>query len=128
MTLPSSYYKLTTYNNRNAIIFYNGVEANDVLTVSIRLGDIIVINGEKIRFSRVDILNNTLSGLTRGVLGTSPADVHVTYDTVYGLTPNRRLDDKYYNVTWNTSVYNTAGDPLQISDTEVVRFLKNGYY
>lgn len=128
MTLPSSYYKLTTYNNRNAIIFYNGVEANDVITVSTRLGDIIVINGEKIRFSRVDILNNTLSGLTRGVLGTSPADVHVTYDTVYGLTPNRRLDDKYYNVTWNTSVYNTAGDPLQISDTEVVRFLKNGYY
>jgi hypothetical protein len=88
----------------------------------------VTINGEKIRFSQVDREDNTLSGLTRGVLGTSPADLHDVYAVVYGLTNNRRLDRIYYNTIWNTNVYSSLGDPLQISDTAPVNFLKNGYY
>ena len=126
--LTSADFSVTTYNNRHAILFYNNASEGDVMNISVRTGDIVTINGEKIRFTQVDRVANTLSGLTRGVLGTSPADLHEVYDIIYGLTNNRRLDSMYYGTIWNTSVYSSSGDPLQISNTAPVNFLKNGYY
>ena len=41
---------------------------------------IIKINNEKIRYSSIDLQNNTLSGLTRGILGTSTSDLHSKFD------------------------------------------------
>lgn len=127
--LDSAYFILTTTNNRTAIVFSNGVTVTDLVKISLRVGDIIEINGEKIRYARLDRNANTISGLTRGVLGTSPASLHATYDILYGIVPSRKLDDKYYGVTWNSSNYDeTNGDPLQISDTPPANFLKYGYY
>ena len=90
---------------------------------------IIKINNEKIRYSSIDLQNNTLSGLTRGILGTSTNDLHSTFDTVYSLNSNTILDNKYYNVNWNTKNINAVqGDPLQLSTSTIVTFLKYGHY
>ena len=90
---------------------------------------IIKINDEKIRYSSVDLDANTLSGLTRGVLGTSTADLHSQYTYVYGLTDTAKLDSNYYNRLWNTNNINTIeGDPLQLSTSPVANFLKYGHY
>jgi len=90
---------------------------------------IIKINNEKIRYSSVDLQNNTLSGLTRGILGTSTSDLHNKFDIAYSLNSNTVLDSKYYNVNWNTKNINSVqGDPLQLSTSTMVTFLKYGHY
>ncbi len=129
MLLSSAAYSVKAYNNRTAVIFSTGVTVSDLVSVSMRTGDVVEINGEKIRYAHIDRTANTLSGLTRGILGTSTSDVHHAYDVMYGIVSSRRLDDKYYDVIWNSANYNIAsGDPLQLSDTPAANFLKYGYY
>ena len=90
---------------------------------------IIKIGTEKIRYSSVDLVHNTLGGITRGVLGTSTADLLNEYTTVYGYTETNKLDSKYYNLEWNSNNINTVeGDPLQLSTSPVANFLKYGQY
>jgi hypothetical protein len=93
------------------------------------LGNTLELNGEKIRYTNVDFDNNTISGLTRGVLGTGPVLTTGQYNIVYGITKYRTLDPQYHNQIWNTSNYqDNFGDPLQVSNSPAATFLKSGHY
>jgi len=129
--VSNSNYILEVINSRSAVVFSDDtqVEPGDSVTVTLIIGNTIELNGEKIRFTQVDFVHNTISGLTRGVLGTGPVSYNSKYSEVYGITINRTLEPKYYGVVWNSSnYYDDFGDPLQISDTPAATFLKYGHY
>jgi hypothetical protein len=128
-TVPSSDYVLEVVTALPALVFFDNVSPDDNLTVTLITGNTVELNGEKIRFTQVDFASNTVSGLTRGVLGTGPVQHNSKYDEIYGLTKNRTLEPKYYGLVWNSSNYHTNfGDPLQISDNPAATFLKYGHY
>lgn len=124
-TYPYGAY-LEIQNSVTKLIFPSivGVSAGDNLTLTLRFGDKLTINGEKIFFSIVNYQNNTVSGLIRGVDGTPTREFHEIVSFVYGLSVIDRLPDFYYDKTWNSENYSNSGDPLQISDTFPARFLK----
>jgi len=100
------------------------ITTGNSLTVTSLEGNIVYINGEIIRFSSVDFLTNTLSGLERGANGTGAQLVIPQYTDVIGLLGINRLSDIDYNLVWNSYVYNPVdGDPLQISQTAPAEFL-----
>jgi hypothetical protein len=101
-----------------------GVTAGNNLIITTIEGNLVYINGEQIRFTIVDLDNNTLTGLQRGINGTGEQAYVPTYTEVYGILSNNLLPDVNYNLTWNSYVYNpVAGDPLQISQTTAAYFL-----
>jgi hypothetical protein len=101
-----------------------GVTAGNNLIITTIEGNLVYINGEQIRFTIVDLDNNTLTGLQRGINGTGEQAYVPTYTEVYGILSNNLLSDVNYNLTWNSYVYNpVAGDPLQISQTTAAYFL-----
>lgn len=126
-TLPRTDFILKLHNNKPAIVFVGDVVEGDKLVVLFRTGDTLEINGEKIRFGQIDYVNNTVSKLTRGIEGTG-AKNHYTNDYAYGITHNRKLDDKFYNLVWNSSNYMTLRDPLQLSSSIPAKFLQSGTY
>jgi hypothetical protein len=108
------------YPSDNTIYFNNVSKIVDDST------KIITINGEKIRFTTVDYVANTVSGLTRGVEGTGATPFHKQYSYAYGLSSEKQLDSQYYYKSWNTKNYVAKGDPLQLSNSYPVKFLELG--
>jgi hypothetical protein len=103
------------------------VSEGDNLVITTIEGNLIYINGEQIRFTTVDLVNNTITGLQRGSNGTGIIDFIPKYSEVYGILSNNLLPSVNYNLTWNSNVYNvTDGDPLQISETNAAYFLNSG--
>ena len=103
------------------------VTAGDSLVITTIEGNLLYINGEQIRFSTVDLINNTITGLQRGTNGTGILDYIPKYSEVFGILSNNLLSSANYNLTWNSNVYNvTDGDPLQISETNAAYFLNSG--
>lgn len=102
-----------------------GVAEGDELTITIVEGNLIYINGEQIRFTSVDLTNNTLSGLQRGANGTGEQGYIPLYTEVFSMLSENVLPSADYTQTWNSYVYNTVnGDPLQLSTTSSANFLK----
>ena len=100
------------------------ITVGNSLTVTSLEGNTVYINGELIRFSSVDFLSNTLTGLERGANGTGAQLVIPQYADVSGLLGSNRMSDIDYHLVWNSYVYNTTdGDPLQISQTNPAKFL-----
>lgn len=122
--LPSSDFGIRLLNGKPAVVFTSGVEVGDSVSITLIVGNTIEINGERIRFEFIDINNNTISGLTRGVNGTRAAAGHAQYSMGYGINDARKLPDSYYSVTWNSENVTTKGDPLQISTTDAALFLQ----
>jgi hypothetical protein len=101
------------------------ITAEDSLTITILEGNLLYVNGEQIKFTSVDLANNTITGLQRGTNGTGEQVFCAEYSEVYGLLSQNRMTNVDYSETWNSYVYNTTeGDPLQISDTEPAIFLR----
>ena len=104
--------------------FTDGVSEGDSLTITVTQGNLLYVNGEQIRFGSIDLVNNTLSDLQRGVNGTGTPTVSDEYTFVFGIHTPDRLPEADYFKTWNSYNYNpTSGDPLQISDTFSANFL-----
>lgn len=122
--LSSSDFGISLLNGKPAVVFTSGASVGDSVRVTLIVGNTVEIEGERIRFEFIDIVNNTISGLTRGVDGTRAAAGHAQYSMGYGINDARRLPDSYYSVTWNSEVYTTKGDPLQISTTQAALFLQ----
>ena len=101
------------------------IAAGNSLSISILEGNIVVINGEQIRFSSVNFTNNSLGTLVRGINGTSIHNLHEVYSEVYSLLSKNKLATAYYATTWNSYEFNPIdGDPLQISQTITAAFLQ----
>jgi hypothetical protein len=124
-SLASSQYGLTLFNGKSAVIFSSGVSVGDLVTVTITIGNVVEINGERIKFDVINTETNTITGLTRGVQGTSAAEIHSKYSIGYGINPARRITDAEYSDTWNSETITSNGDPLQISVTDAAVFLQN---
>jgi hypothetical protein len=122
--LASTEFGIRLLNGKPAVVFISGVSAGDSVRVTLVVGNTVEINGERIRFAHIDIANNTISGLTRGVDGTRAAAGHAQYSMGYGINDGRRLSDSEYTLTWNSEDYTTKGDPLQISTTNAALFLQ----
>ena len=131
--LNSDEFTLGLVQGASALTFTSGVSENDLLTVTLMIGDIVEINGERIRFSTISIQNNTISGLTRGVQGTLVASIHTEYSMGYGINDARKLTDYEYNRIWSsTNIVSSSyyqevpkDDPLQISTTQTALFLQS---
>jgi len=105
----------------------SGINTGDELGLLIYEGNLVYINGEQIQFTNIDLENNIISGLNRGLNGTGAQSLIAKNTEIYGLTPNNRMTNTQYNETWNPipGVFNvTQGDPLQIADTQAADFLK----
>lgn len=124
-TLIPTQFGITLFEGKPAIIFTSGVSLGDLVTVTLTIGNIVEINGERIKFDNIDSVDNTLSGLTRGVQGTSTARLHAKYSIGYGINPARRLTNLEYQSDWSSSNITSNGDPLQISTTTAAEFLQN---
>jgi hypothetical protein len=121
----NSTYGITLVNGRAAIVFISGANAGDLVTVSLIIGNIVEINGEKIKFNSININNNTITGLTRGVQGTTTLETHTKNSIGFGISPARRLTETQYSENWNSYEITSFGDPLQISTTTEGIFLNS---
>lgn len=121
-----SYYSVVIVNLVPVLKITSDVSTGDNLIITTTEGNLVYINGEQIKFTTVDVVNNTLGGLTRGINGTGEQKVIPKYSEVYGFLASNRLPQfEYYN-TWNSNVYNIVeGDPLQISTTVPAVFLNS---
>ncbi len=73
------------------------------------------------------LLSNSITGLTRGVNGTSEQAYIPIYSEVFGILDKNKMTNILYNHEWNPipGIYNVAeGDPLQIAETSGAIFLK----
>ena len=103
------------------------ISEGDELTISILEGNTILVNGEQIKFSTVNFDTNTLGGIQRGANGTAKQIVIPEYTRVYGLLSVNEMSSVFYEQIWNSNVFNPEqGDPLQVSETFPVKFLKAG--
>jgi len=100
------------------------ITVGDALIMTTLEGNLVYINGEQIRFNKVDFVTNALQEITRGVNGTGAQSIIPAYSPAYGLVSINQLPNIFYDQTWNSKIYNTIeGDPLQISDTIPAQFL-----
>jgi len=126
--LDSGSYSFEIIDGQPAVVFLDSVDLGNQVTITLGTGDIILIGSERVKFSSVDLVNNTISGLIRGVQGTPVVD-HAQYEIVYGINITKKVPDVYYNQVWNTNVFSASyGDPLQISDSPVSLFLSDQNY
>ena len=118
-------YSITTLDTAPVVVITGGVSFGNSLTITSVEGRLLYINGEQIGFTECNLVNNTVSGLTRGTNGTGEQTYIPLYSEVFGIIPNNRMSDVAYSTTWNSYIYNTVdGDPLQISQTVGANFLK----
>jgi hypothetical protein len=103
----------------------SGLTTGDSITINTTEGRLIYINGEQIMFQECDLVNNTVSQLSRGTNGTGEQVYIPMYSEAFGLLASNRMSDTLYKDTWNSYIYNTTeGDPLQISQTAGADFLR----
>jgi hypothetical protein len=125
--VASSSYSVVIIDLAPVLEITSGVVAGNNLVITTIEGNLIYINGEQIRFTTVDLANNTITGLQRGSNGTGILEYIPKYSEVFGILSNNLLPSVNYNLTWNSNVYNvTDGDPLQISETNAAYFLNSG--
>ena len=125
--LDKDSYALTNINAIPTVSFSKQVNDGDEVQITLRLGNIVLIDSERISFKVVDYQNNTVSQLTRGLQGTGEVSIHTKYAVVNSIIPTNQLPNFYYNKTWNSATYSAEqGDPLQLSNTDAVNFLKYG--
>jgi photosystem II stability/assembly factor-like uncharacterized protein len=126
-TIASENYEIVIVNLSPVLKIAAGayISVGNQVTITILEGNLLYVNGEQIKFSSVDLANNTISGLQRGTNGTGAQFFIPLYSEVYGLLSNNQMSIQDYQEVWNSNVYNTVeGDPLQISTTPSAIFLR----
>ena len=124
--INSSNYKIVIEDLSPILQITSGawITPGDQLTITIIEGNLIYVNGEQIKFSSVDAVNNTLSGLQRGANGTGEQVYVPLYSEIFSILSSNRMTDVQYSQTWNSYTFNpVTGDPLQISTTASAIFL-----
>ena len=120
-------YKIVIVDAAPILQISSQVSAGNSLVVTSVVGRLVYINGEQIAFAECDLVNNTISQLTRGANGTGVQNYTPIYTEVYGIIPSNVMTDVLYSEVWNPipGVYNqTEGDPLQIAYSQGADFLR----
>jgi hypothetical protein len=118
--------ELEKFKGVNGVGFYDAnTEIGDAIQLTLYIGNILESNGERMLFTQLDPVANTITGIKRGIQNTV-ITTHTKYDYVYGLNPARKLNSAYYSEIWGSSNYTDLGDPLQISTTDAAIFLNSG--
>ena len=120
-------YKIVIVDAAPILQISSQVSAGNSLIITSVVGRLVYINGEQIAFAECDLVNNTISQLTRGANGTGVQNYTPIYTEVYGIIPSNVMSDVLYSEVWNPipGVYNTTdGDPLQIAYSQGADFLR----
>lgn len=122
LDIDNSTTELRLVDGRPSIVFDSNVSEHDSLEISIYLGESILLDTERIYFSAIDLETNTISGLIRGVYGSTIAE-HPIHTIVYGTNDYVKLDDSVYGILWNSRTQGEV-EPLQLSTTPTANFLR----
>ena len=120
-------YSLVIIDFAPVVEISSGVVEGDSVTITIIEGRLLYINGEQIGFGKCDLVNNTVTELSRGANGTGQQNYIPKYTEVFSMLPANQMTDVLYADTWNPipGIYNTVdGDPLQIAYTQGANFLR----
>ena len=125
LEIPSEDFYIEVINLAPVLRVTDGVTTGDTITLNTTEGRLIYINGEQIMFQECDLVNNTVSQLSRGTGGTGEQVYIPKYSEAFGLLAANKMSDTQYRDTWNSYIYNSVeGDPLQISQTAGADFLR----
>jgi photosystem II stability/assembly factor-like uncharacterized protein len=132
LVLPANYSEVNV--NLSPILKITAqVTAGDHLTITTLEGNLLYVNGEQIRFSSVNLINHTISGLQRGANGTGIRTLTPMFSEIYSMLSKNRMSDVLYGTTWSSNDYpdpdvdnDIDGGPLQVSTTEGALFLLTG--
>ena len=113
-------YTLTAIGTNWYIAFPDASRNGDNIKGALHIGNSIRINSEDIKFDSIDLVNNTLSNLTRGYDGTIPAEDYPLHTVVESMLPRNIMPVQYYTEAWNEDYWG----PLQASETPPAIFLK----
>lgn len=91
--LSSSSYFWVLESTAPKLHLLDEVSYNDLLTISITYGNSVIVNGEEIRFTGVDLIENKLTGLIRGVNGTAIQSYLPEFTTVYSSLESDKIVD-----------------------------------
>ena len=115
--------ELALIDGRTALIVTNNVSVGQTVTVTVYLGNTLIIGTEQIYFDSLDLATNSVTGIIRGVNGTASTN-HSVYTAVFGINDSVKLDPAAYYLSWNSTDLTTRGDPIQISTTATAIFLR----
>ncbi|WP_353479841.1 hypothetical protein [Haliscomenobacter sp.] len=93
------------------IIYVDNAAALTQPNLAINIWGVLTINGERIMYRYLDIVNNLVSGLRRGTAGTAP-DVHTAGATVYNLGRGNLAPEEYQDRVIYT---NTLGNGTTVT-------------
>ena len=116
--------------NKNTIkIMFDTSPVGTQVDVMMAFGNQLMIQGEQIKFTTIDLATGTISGLTRGVNDTIVNDVLYENSPVVAVLDSERLDDSYYDISWYENYtgsdidYPTNDIPQQLTSTKPADFL-----
>ena len=119
---PSSYF-VATADTAPVVNITAQVSTGDTLIITTIEGNLIYVFGEQIRFTIVDFVANSISGLQRGTNGTGVRSLIPKYTEVYGVLSENRMTDPAYGMSWTFPPFDNA-NPLQISSATGAIFLR----
>lgn len=95
------------------------ISPSTTVTVTIVTGGIIFVSGELIGFSTIDTVNNTLTGLRRGLYGTTINTRIAAGQSVQGILSRHQMPGSLYDKWW----YDGSGT-LATDTSEAALFLQ----
>ena len=118
--LVSDDYTLTAVGTNWYIAFPDSSRNGDVIKGTLSIGNTMRINSEDIKFDSIDLVNNSVSNLTRGYNGTIPGLYYPLHTAVQSMLPKNVMPVTYYTEAWNEDYCG----PVQASETAPAIFLK----
>ena len=129
--LDEAQYSIDLVDLAPVVVFNSGVSDGDLVEVRVLTGNRVVINSEEIRFTKINVSRNSISGLFRGTNHTSVMTSEKN-SKVIAINGSTKLNDSFINKDWGSyeldltdSNNSLLGDPLNISSTEVSRFIRS---
>jgi hypothetical protein len=107
------------YSNNQSLFITINESYTGPVSVTVAVGNLAYIQGEFVGFTTIDLENNTISGLQRGLQGTITNTVFNQYSTVQSVLSRDRMIQEWYDQSW----YDQYA-PLQINTTAPALFLQ----
>jgi hypothetical protein len=122
-------YAIQVINNNTIILTFTTSPVGTVVDVILALGNQIMVQGEQIKFTSINMTTGEIMGLDRGVNGTIVNPVLYEGSQVVAVLNSEQLNQIYYDITWYEHYtgadinYPTNTIPLQLTSTQPADFL-----